>query len=45
VICSLCNVAMVNKLLLADGVDVKLAEEDILYLEEPYQARSVMGHK
>jgi hypothetical protein len=36
---------MVIELLLADGVDVKLAEEDILYLEEPYQARSVMGHK
>ncbi|KAN0125764.1 aryl-alcohol dehydrogenase [Russula decolorans] len=29
---------------LINGVDVKLAEEDILYLEEPYQARSVMGH-
>jgi hypothetical protein len=45
--CSLChasNVAMVIKLLLADGVDVKLVEEDILYLEEPYRARSVMGH-
>jgi hypothetical protein len=38
-------IMMVIKLLLADGVDVKLAEEDILYLEEPYQARSVMGHK
>jgi hypothetical protein len=36
--------AMVIKLLLADGIDVKLAEEDILYLEEPYKARSVMGH-
>ena len=35
---------MVIKLLLGDGVDVKLAEDDILYLEEPYQARSVMGH-
>lgn len=43
-ICSLCNVTMVIKLLLGDGVDVKLAEDDILYLEEPYQARSVMGH-
>ena len=43
-ICSLCNVAMVIGALLADGVDVKLAEEDIMYLEEPYQARSVMGH-
>lgn len=29
---------------LINGVDVKLAEEDILYLEEPYRARSVMGH-
>lgn len=44
-LCSLCNVAVVIKYLLADGVGVKLAEEDILYLEEPYQARSVMGHK
>jgi hypothetical protein len=42
--CFLCNVVIVIKLLVADGVDVKLAEEDILYLEEPYQARSVMGH-
>ena len=25
-------------------IDVKLAEEDILYLEEPYQTRSVLGH-
>jgi hypothetical protein len=30
--------------LLVDGVDIKLAEEDILYLEEPYKARSVLGH-
>jgi hypothetical protein len=29
----------------ADSVDGELAEEDILYLEEPYQARSVLGHK
>ncbi|KAF8504607.1 aryl-alcohol dehydrogenase [Russula emetica] len=29
---------------LINGVDVKLAEEDILYLEEQYKARSVMGH-
>ncbi|KAI0279094.1 aryl-alcohol dehydrogenase [Russula aff. rugulosa BPL654] len=29
---------------LINGVDVKLAEEDILYLEVPYKARSVMGH-
>jgi len=44
-VCSLCNVAVVIKFLLADGVGVELAEEDILYLEEPYQARSVMGHE
>ena len=33
------------KLLVADGVDIKLTEEDIQYLEEPYKARSVMGHE
>jgi hypothetical protein len=38
--CTVCNVVMVIKLLLADGVGVKLAGEGILYL---YQARSVMG--
>ena len=41
--CVTLYVTMVIKLLLADGVDVKLAKEDILYLEEPYKARSVMG--
>jgi hypothetical protein len=41
---SLCNVAMRIKGLLVDGIDIKLAEEDILYLEEPYKARSVLGH-
>jgi hypothetical protein len=30
------------QLLLADGVDIKLTEEEILYLEKPYKARSVM---
>ena len=42
VTCSRYNVEV--KGLLVDGVDVKLAEEDILYLEEPYKARSVVGH-
>ena len=41
---SLCNVAMRIKLLIADGVDVKLEEEDIVYLEGPYKACSVLGH-
>jgi hypothetical protein len=41
----LCHVAMRIKLLVADGVDIKLTEEDIQYLEEPYKARSVMGHE
>ena len=39
---STCNVVI--KGLLVDGVDIKLEEEDILYLEEPYKARSVLGH-
>ncbi|KAI9511463.1 aryl-alcohol dehydrogenase [Russula earlei] len=29
---------------LINGTDVKLTEDEILYLEEPYKARSVMGH-
>ena len=28
----------------ADGTDVILTQEEIQYLEEPYKARSVMGH-
>ena len=41
---SLYDLAVGVKGLLVDGVDVKLTEEDILYLEEPYKARSVLGH-
>ena len=32
------------KLLPADGTDVKLTEDEIRYLEEPYKARSVVGN-
>jgi hypothetical protein len=32
------------QLLVADGVEIELSEEDILYLEEPYKARSLLGH-
>ena len=28
----------------ADGAEVSLTQEEIQYLEEPYKARSVMGH-
>jgi hypothetical protein len=28
----------------ADGTEVTLTQEDIQYLDEPYKARSVMGH-
>jgi len=31
-------------ILLADATDIKLTEEEIQYLEEPYKARSVFGH-
>jgi hypothetical protein len=39
-----CNVAMRMNPLVADGAEIELSEEDILYLEEPYKARSVLGH-
>ena len=38
------NVAVRINGMTVDGVDVKLTKEDILYLEEPYKARSVVGH-
>lgn len=28
----------------ADGTEITLTQEEIQYLEEPYKARSVMGH-
>ena len=28
----------------ADGTDIILTQEELQYLEEPYKARSVMGH-
>ena len=30
--------------LFADGTEITLTQEEIQYLEEPYKARSVMGH-
>ena len=39
-----CGVVMVISSLLAGATDIKLTEDEILYLEEPYKARSVFGH-